>query len=135
MQNIGKTIKKILIVDDFPIMRRIVRNLLKQMGFADANIDETENGLDALQKLTKGGYDMVISDWNMPIMEGLELLKAVRKDDKLKDVIFIMVTAEAEREKVIEAIKAGADSYIVKPFTGEVLQEKIEKVLQKRSKC
>ena len=121
---------KVLVVDDFPTMRRIVKNLLKQLGFE--NIDEAENGEDALRKLKSGEYGLVVSDWNMPVMEGLELLKHIRNDPQLKDIPFLMVTAEAEKEKVIEAIKAGVDNYIVKPFTGEVLKEKLEKIAQKK---
>ncbi len=121
---------KVLVVDDFPTMRRIVKNLLKQLGFE--NIDEAENGEEALKKLKSGDYGLVVSDWNMPVMEGLELLKHIRNDPQLKDIPFLMVTAEAEKEKVIEAIKAGVDNYIVKPFTGEVLKEKLEKIAQKK---
>jgi len=121
---------KVLVVDDFPTMRRIVKNLLKQLGFE--NVDEAENGEDALRKLKSGDYGLVVSDWNMPVMEGIELLKRVRSDPQLKDIPFLMVTAEAEKEKVIEAIKAGVDNYIVKPFTGEVLKEKLEKIAQKK---
>lgn len=121
---------KVLVVDDFPTMRRIVKNLLKQLGFE--NIDEAENGEEALKKLKSGDYGLVVSDWNMPVMEGLELLKHLRNDPQLKDIPFLMVTAEAEKEKVIEAIKAGVDNYIVKPFTGEVLKEKLEKIAQKK---
>lgn len=121
---------KVLVVDDFPTMRRIVKNLLKQLGFE--NIEEAENGEDALRKLKSGEFGLVVSDWNMPVMEGIELLKNVRSDPQLKDIPFLMVTAEAEKEKVIEAIKAGVDNYIVKPFTGEILKEKLEKIAQKR---
>lgn len=121
---------KVLVVDDFPTMRRIVKNLLKQLGFE--NIEEAENGEDAYRKLKSGDFGLVVSDWNMPVMEGIELLKKVRSDPQLKDIPFLMVTAEAEKEKVIEAIKAGVDNYIVKPFTGEVLKEKLEKIAQKK---
>ena len=121
---------KVLVVDDFPTMRRILKNLLKQLGFE--NIDEAENGEDALRKLKGGDYGLVVSDWNMPVMEGIELLKHIRNDPQLKDIPFLMVTAEAKKEKVIEAIKAGVDNYIVKPFTGEVLKEKLEKIAQKK---
>lgn len=121
---------KVLVVDDFPTMRRIVKNLLKQIGFE--NIDEAENGEDAFRKLQASEYGLVVSDWNMPVMDGLQLLKAVRSDPKLKEIPFLMVTAEAEKEKVIEAIKSGVDNYIVKPFTGEVLKEKLEKIAQKK---
>lgn len=122
---------KVLVVDDFPTMRRIVKNLLKQIGFE--NVDEAENGSDALNKLKSGDYGLVVSDWNMPVMEGIELLKNVRNDPQLKDIAFLMVTAEAEKERVIEAIKAGVDNYVVKPFTGEILKEKIEKIAQKKT--
>lgn len=121
---------KVLVVDDFPTMRRIVKNLLKQLGFE--NIEEAENGEDAFRKLKSGDFGLVVSDWNMPVMEGIDLLKKVRSDPQLKDIPFLMVTAEAEKEKVIEAIKAGVDNYIVKPFTGEVLKEKLEKIAQKK---
>jgi len=122
---------RVLVVDDFPTMRRIVRSLLRQLGFE--NVDEAENGEDALKKLRSAEYGLVISDWNMPVMEGLELLKHIRNDPQLKDIPFLMVTAEAEKEKIIEAIKSGVDNYIVKPFTGDVLKEKLEKIAQKKS--
>ncbi len=122
---------RVLVVDDFPTMRRIIKNLLKQLGYE--NVDEAENGEDALKKLKNGDYKFVVSDWNMPVMEGIELLRHVRSDPQLKDIPFLMVTAEAEKEKVIEAIKLGVDNYIVKPFTGEILKEKIEKIAQKRT--
>ena len=122
---------KVLVVDDFPTMRRIVKNLLKQLGFE--NIDEAEDGVQALNKLKGGNYDLVVSDWNMPNMEGIDLLRNVRKEAAtLKDVPFLMVTAEAEKEKVIEAIKAGVDNYVVKPFTAEILKEKLEKIADKK---
>lgn len=122
---------KVLVVDDFPTMRRIVKNLLKQLGFE--NIDEAEDGAQALNKLKGGNYGLVVSDWNMPNMEGIDLLRNVRKEAApLKDVPFLMVTAEAEKEKVIEAIKAGVDNYVVKPFTAEILKEKLEKIADKK---
>lgn len=122
---------KVLVVDDFPTMRRIVKNLLKQLGFE--NIDEAEDGVQALGKLKGGNYGLVVSDWNMPNMEGIELLRHVRQlEPPIKDVPFLMVTAEAEKEKVIEAIKAGVDNYIVKPFTAEILKEKLEKIADKK---
>ncbi|MDX9714384.1 MAG: chemotaxis response regulator CheY [Dissulfurispiraceae bacterium] len=121
---------KVLVVDDFPTMRRIVKNLLKQLGFE--NIDEAEDGNMALNKLRGGSFGLVVSDWNMPNMEGIELLRNLRSDDALKEIPFLMVTAEAEKEKVIEAIKAGVDNYIVKPFTAEILKEKLEKIADKR---
>jgi two-component system, chemotaxis family, chemotaxis protein CheY len=121
---------KVLVVDDFPTMRRIVKNLLKQLGYE--NIDEAEDGSQALAKLKGGGYGLVITDWNMPVMEGIDLLKNLRADDALKDLPVLMVTAEAEKDKVITAIKAGVDNYVVKPFTAEVLKEKLEKIADKK---
>lgn len=121
---------KVLVVDDFPTMRRIVKNLLKQLGYE--NIDEAEDGVAALAKLKNGGYGLVVSDWNMPNMEGIDLLRAVRAEPVVKDIPFLMVTAEAEKEKVIEAIKAGVDNYVVKPFTAEVLKEKLEKIADRK---
>jgi len=120
---------KILIVDDFSTMRRIIKNLLRQLGYE--NIEEAEDGVQAYSKLKSGGYGFVISDWNMPNMDGLELLKKIRGDQELKDLPVLMVTAEAEKEKVIAAIQAGVSNYIVKPFTGEVLKEKMDKILEK----
>lgn len=123
---------KVMVVDDFPTMRRIVKNLLKQIGFE--NIDEAEDGAQALSKLKGGGYGLVVSDWNMPNMEGIDLLRKIRQEaDPLKSIPFLMVTAEAEKEKVIEAIKAGVDNYVVKPFTAEVLKEKLEKIADKKA--
>ena len=122
---------KVLVVDDFPTMRRIVRNLLRQTGYE--SIDEAENGAEALSKMQDGNYGLVVSDWNMPVMEGIELLKCVRADEKLKNLPFLMVTAEAEKDKIITAIKAGVDNYVVKPFTAEVLAEKICKIAEKRT--
>ncbi|HXW68397.1 MAG TPA: chemotaxis response regulator CheY [Dissulfurispiraceae bacterium] len=128
MLNVGI---KVLVVDDFPTMRRIVKNLLKQLGFD--NIDEAEDGAQALMRLRSGNFGLVISDWNMPNMEGIELLRNIRKEpDPLRDIPFLMVTAEAEKEKVIEAIKSGVDNYVVKPFTAEILKEKLEKIAEKK---
>lgn len=118
---------KILIVDDFATMRKILKNLLFQMGFK--NVIEADDGTTALEVLAKEKVDLIISDWNMPKMTGIELLKAVRNDENLKSVKFIMVTAESQKENVIEAIKLGVNQYVVKPFTPEVLREKLEKVL------
>jgi two-component system chemotaxis response regulator CheY len=118
---------KILIVDDFPTMRRIVKTLMKQNGYS--NFTEAEDGEQALRMLNaEMDYEMVVSDWNMPNMTGLELLKAVRADAKLKHLPFLMVTAEAEKENIIEAVKAGVSNYIVKPFTGQALKEKLDKI-------
>ena len=117
---------KILIVDDFSTMRRIVKNILKQIGYTD--IDEAEDGNGALVKLRQDKYDLVVSDWNMPNMSGLDLLKAIRADNGLNGIPVLMVTAEAKKENVVEAIKAGVNNYVVKPFTAEILKEKIEKI-------
>ena len=117
---------KILIVDDFATMRKVIRNLLKQGGFE--NVVEAEDGVAALKVLKSQKMDFIISDWNMPNMSGLELLKAVRGDDELKELPFLMVTAEALKDNVVAAVKAGVSNYIVKPFTAEVLNEKIEKI-------
>jgi len=118
---------RFLVVDDFATMRRIVRNLLKELGFV--NVDEAEDGNAALQKLRASKFDFVVTDWNMPNMTGLELLKTVRADPQFKHLPFLMVTAEAEKENIIEAVKSGVSNYIVKPFNAETLKEKIEKVL------
>jgi two-component system chemotaxis response regulator CheY len=117
---------RFLIVDDMSTMRKIIRIILAQLGYT--NVDEAENGKEALAKLRTGNYQFVLLDWNMPEMDGLETLKAIRADEKLKDIPVIMVTAEAKKENVLTAIQAGANNYIVKPFTPEVLKEKIEKV-------
>ena len=118
---------KILIVDDFSTMRKVIINLLKQIGYD--NFVEAENGQIALRTLQAQKIDFVISDWNMPVMSGLELLKAVRADEDLKKTPFLMVTAEALKENVVEAVKAGVNNYIVKPFTAEILEEKIKKII------
>ncbi|MEK7306546.1 MAG: chemotaxis response regulator CheY [Nitrospirota bacterium] len=120
---------KILIVDDFSTMRRIVRNILKQLGYS--NIEEAEDGSVALTKLKLNMYGLVIADWNMPNMTGIELLKNMRSDSALKDIPVLMVTAEAKQENVIAAIQSGVNNYIVKPFTAEVLKEKIDKIFEK----
>ena len=123
---------KFLVVDDFSTMRRIVRNLLKELGFT--NVDEAEDGDAALAKLRGGGFDFVISDWNMPNMTGLELLKQVRNDPALKHLPVLMVTAETKKENIIEAAQAGASGYVVKPFTAATLDEKLKKIFQTMSK-
>ena len=123
---------KILCVDDFSTMRRIVKNILKQLGYE--NLEEAEDGAQAYSKLKGGGFGFVVTDWNMPNMDGLGLLKKVRSDPELKDLPILMVTAEAEKEKVIEAIKAGVNNYVVKPFTAEVLKEKIDRIFEKLGK-
>lgn len=121
---------KILIVDDFSTMRRIIKNILRQIGYT--NIEEAEDGNNALARLREDKYDLVITDWNMPRMSGLELLKAIRSDSVLNGVPILMVTAEAKKEKVIEAIKAGVNHYIIKPFTAEILKAKIEKIFDNK---
>ncbi|MGE3977330.1 MAG: chemotaxis response regulator CheY [Nitrospira sp.] len=119
---------KILVVDDMVTMRRIVKNILKQLGFA--NVEEAENGQEALQKLQADTYGFVVSDWNMPVMTGIDMLRAIRADEKLKTTPVLMVTAEAQQSNLVEAVKAGVSNYIVKPFTAETLQEKIEKIFK-----
>jgi two-component system chemotaxis response regulator CheY len=120
---------KFLVVDDFSTMRRIVRNLLKELGYI--NVDEAEDGAVALQKLQGGGFDFVVSDWNMPNMDGLALLQAVRADPALKHLPVLMITAEAKKENIIAAAQAGASGYIVKPFTAATLNEKLTKIFEK----
>jgi two-component system chemotaxis response regulator CheY len=117
---------KVLVVDDMSTMRRIVKNVLRQIGYSD--IVEAENGQDALTKLKAGGFGLVVSDWNMPIMQGIDLLRAIRADASLKALPFLMVTAEAQKENLIEAVQAGVSNYVVKPFTAEILQGKLEKI-------
>ena len=123
---------KFLIVDDFSTMRRIVRNLLKELGFT--NIEEAEDGAVALAKLKGGSFDFVISDWNMPNMTGIELLRAIRGDAALSSLPVLMITAEAKKENIIEAAQAKASGYIVKPFTAAVLDEKLSKILKTMEK-
>lgn len=120
---------RILVVDDFSTMRRIVRNLLKEIGFM--NVEEAEDGAAALQRLQSGGIDFVISDWNMPNMDGLTLLQQIRGSDALKALPVLMVTAEAKKENIIAAAQAGASGYVVKPFTAATLDEKLTKILDK----
>ena len=121
---------KFLLVDDFSTMRRIIANLLKELGYSD--IIEAEDGLQGLKKLENNNVTFIISDWNMPNMNGLEFLKTVRQDSRYSHIPVLMVTAEAKRENVVEAAKAGADGYIVKPFNMTTLQEKIDKIFAKR---
>lgn len=117
---------KILIVDDFSTMRRIIRNILKQIGYSD--IHDAEDGTQAITKLKADRFDFVISDWNMPNMSGLDLLKAIRTDADLKDTKFLMVTAETMQESVIAAVQAGVNNYIIKPFTAETMKERIDRI-------
>ncbi len=123
---------RFLVVDDFSTMRRIVRNLLKELGFV--NVQEAEDGVEALKKLRSDTFDFVVSDWNMPNMTGIELLREIRKDAKLKTLPVLMVTAEAKRENIIEAAQAGASGYVVKPFTAATLDEKLKKIFQNMNK-
>src|SRR5690606_31576667 len=120
---------RFLVVDDFATMRRIVRNLLQDLGYS--NIEEAEDGQDALNKLRAGEFDFVVSDWNMPNLDGLELLKTIRLDPAMSKLPVLMVTAEAKRENIIAAAQAGANGYIVKPFTAATLEEKLGKIFEK----
>jgi len=120
---------KILIVDDFSTMRRIIKNLLRDLGFN--NTAEADDGQTALPMLQAGGYDFLVTDWNMPGMTGIELLKAVRADEKIATLPVLMVTAEQKREQIVEAAQAGVNGYVVKPFTAEVLKEKIDKIFER----
>jgi len=117
---------KILVVDDFATMRRIVRNILKQLGFTD--IIEADDGSTALEILATDKIDLIVSDWNMPKVTGLELLKKIRADSKLKDIPFLMVTAEAQKQNIVEAVQSGCNNYIVKPFTADTISEKLKKI-------
>lgn len=123
---------KFLVVDDFSTMRRIVRNLLKELGFT--NVQEAEDGVEALAKLRADTFDFVVSDWNMPNMTGIELLHNIRADAKLKHLPLLMVTAEAKKENIIMAAQAGASGYVVKPFTAATLDEKLKKIFQNMNK-
>lgn len=120
---------KILIVDDFSTMRRIIKNLLRDLGFN--NTSEADDGKTALPILQAGSFDFLITDWNMPGMAGIDLLKAVRADQKLAKLPVLMVTAEAKREQIVEAAQAGVNGYVVKPFTAATLKEKIDKVFER----
>ena len=120
---------KILVVDDFSTMRRIVKNLLSDLGFK--NIDEADDGNTALPKLKSGNFDFLVTDWNMPGMSGIDLLKAVRADPALASIPVLMVTAESKREQIIEAAQAGVNGYVVKPFTAGTLEEKINKIFER----
>lgn len=119
---------KFLVVDDFSTMRRIVKNLLQELGYA--NVQEADDGATALPMLKAGNFDFLITDWNMPQLPGLALLKAVRADPKLAKLPVLMVTAEAKREQIVEAAQAGVNGYVIKPFTAQTLGEKLQKILQ-----
>ena len=123
---------KFLVVDDFSTMRRIVRNLLKELGYA--NVDEAEDGVMALAKLRAEQFDFVVSDWNMPNMDGLTMLQNIRADPALAKLPVLMVTAEAKKENIIAAAQAGANGYVVKPFTAATLEEKLNKIFEKIQK-
>jgi len=120
---------KILIVDDFSTMRRIIKNLLRDLGFN--NTSEADDGQTALPMLQSGNFDFLVTDWNMPGMTGIDLLKTVRADEKLAALPVLLVTAEQKREQIVEAAQAGVNGYIVKPFTAEVLKEKIGKIFER----
>jgi two-component system chemotaxis response regulator CheY len=120
---------KILIVDDFSTMRRIIKNLLRDLGFT--NTHEADDGLTGLPMLQNGNFDFLITDWNMPGMQGIDLLKAVRADPKLATLPVLMVTAESKREQIVEAAQAGVNGYVVKPFTAGTLKEKIDKIFER----
>ena len=120
---------KILVVDDFSTMRRIIKNLLKDLGFS--NIQEADDGSTALPMLQQGDFDFVVTDWNMPGMQGIDLLKNIRADSKLKHLPVLMVTAEAKKEQIVAAAQAGVNGYVVKPFTAATLKEKLDKIFER----
>ncbi|RUL76160.1 chemotaxis response regulator CheY [Dyella choica] len=122
---------KILVVDDFSTMRRIVRNLLVELGFSNPLIQEADDGHNAMAMLKANSFDMVVTDWNMPNMTGIELLQAIRAEPKLKSLPVLMVTAENNREQIIAAAQAGVNGYIVKPFTANTLKEKLDKIFER----
>lgn len=119
---------KILVVDDFATMRRIIKGVLKQIGFSD--IIEAGDGEEAFKELKKDNYDLILADWNMPKMSGLELLKNVRSDKNLQRIPFIMVTAEGQKDNILDAVKAGVSNYVIKPFTPETINEKLKKIFK-----
>ena len=120
---------KILVVDDFSTMRRIIKNLLRDLGFT--NVSEADDGSTALPMLQNGDFDFVVTDWNMPGMQGIDLLRAIRSDDNLKHLPVLMVTAEAKKEQIVAAAQAGVNGYVVKPFTAATLKEKLDKIFQR----
>lgn len=120
---------KILVVDDFSTMRRIIRNLLRDLGFDNA--EEADDGATALPLLKSGKFDFLITDWNMPIMEGIDLVRTIRADDDLRELPILMVTAEARREQIVAAAQAGVNGYIVKPFNAQTLEQKIAKIFER----
>ena len=120
---------KVLVVDDFSTMRRIIKNLLRDLGFT--NISEADDGNTALPMLKAGDFDFVVTDWNMPVMQGIDLLKAIRADEKLSHIPVLMVTAEAKKDQIVMAAQAGVNGYIVKPFTAATLSAKLDKIFQR----
>ena len=120
---------KILVVDDFSTMRRIIKNLLRDLGFT--NVSEADDGSTALPMLQNGDFDFVVTDWNMPGMQGIDLLREIRKDENLKHMPVMMVTAEAKKEQIVAAAQAGVNGYIVKPFTAATLKGKLEKIFER----
>lgn len=124
----GYETKKVMVVDDSSVMRQIIKNNLKQLGFELANLLDAEDGEEAMKRISEGGVDLVISDWNMPKMTGIDFLKTVRSDGALKELPFLMVTSEADKEKIMEAVQAGVNQYIVKPFNANQLEEKIKEI-------
>ncbi len=124
----GYQTKKAIVVDDSSVMRQIIKNNLKQLGFEQSNLVDAEDGEQAMKKLNEDTIDLVIADWNMPKMTGIDLLKAIRADGALKELPFLMVTSEADKEKIMEAVQAGVNQYIVKPFNATQLEEKIKEI-------
>ncbi|MCA9483615.1 MAG: response regulator [Nitrospina sp.] len=126
----GYEAKKVLVVDDSSVMRQIIKNTLKQLGFGADNLADAEDGSMGLKRATEGGLDLIISDWNMPKMTGIEFLKAVRADGNIKGTPFLMVTSEADKDKIVEAVQSGVSQYIVKPFNANQLEEKIKAIFK-----
>jgi len=124
----GYQTKKAIVVDDSSVMRQIIKNNLKQLGFEQSNLVDAEDGEQAMKKLNEDTIDLVIADWNMPKMTGIDLLRAIRADGALKELPFLMVTSEADKEKIMEAVQAGVNQYIVKPFNATQLEEKIKEI-------
>ena len=120
---------KVLVVDDFSTMRRIIKNLLRDLGFN--NTHEADDGSTALPMLKNGDFEFLVTDWNMPGMQGIDLLRAIRADDKLKHLPVLMVTAEAKKEQIVAAAQAGVNGYVVKPFTAATLKEKLDKIFER----
>lgn len=123
---------KVLVVDDILSMRHIMRRALTEIGFTD--IHDAHNGEEGLEKLRAGGFGLLLLDWNMPVMSGIDMLRAIRSDPALRSLPVLMITAEAQAEQIMEAVKAGVSGYLVKPFSTQTLQEKLEKIFQKTAK-